>query len=422
MTQREAATVLAMLDPNSPRYDFSVEEESFDIFVAARADLKTYRTKKQRSKAAHNADLIIYPLAEDAAFNGRVVLGPLDASEEAEWVTRSTARLALSDGAFVIDNGPYIAAMSEREREVGESFQCFQAPPGDYLLTIYAMLSSVNGADRLPLAATEGFLSYWNQSRPGKRVPAWLVEMAEDNDEEIPDDTPVLELNPERLIDFVFQLTPLSEEQRCNELRADGSLTWEARRPEECPRGIQSTTLAKYRKSKRKRLLEKARETENQAQAERQAHEAEMEALKQERTAVYKRLAPVAEAFRSKNWDGIRDRLTEGIREQFLPFVTRQMERLSREGKQLDPINPLVEGVFPTRDTHLESWQLEDEFTPPSLLDREAVQHADHYLDIIWNFRDPKNNDVFDQSHRIMVVLLVVVQGDTEKIAGVTIE
>lgn len=415
--------MLITVEPAAPRFDFSIENESADIFLAAWPLSQNIRTKKQRQKAIEAGQLLNIPLAEGAAFNGRVVLGDLDEVESSHWIARCDAVLDLPTGQLVVDNGPYICTKKVRAHEVGESFQLFTVEPGaTYHITVYALLNSVSGSDLLRLDPSDGYLSYCLTSWPNQPVPDWVVDMADDNDEEIPDDLTLRETNADRLIDFLIQLQPAGEETPISPRREDGSLAWKVRKPGQFPRGILSSQLAAYRTQKAKALAAISQQQWQEKKKADEQYTAAKQDTKQTREYIIQKFAAAGEAFRERKFDEFTSHLTEGIRDEFPAFIEEQLSKLASEGKQVDPLNPLFASPNPTREAVLDLWQLRDEFNPVPLLDIDAANQSDHCFDLIWNYRDPQNQDIFDFSHKVSVTLLVVCRGENAEIAGIQIE
>lgn len=407
------------LDVQNSRSDFVLDYETTDLFVAATADLKVRKSKASWTKAAKTGEIVRFPLAEEAEVVGRVVFGELSEGEDCQWVSESVAELDLKDGEFVIDASPFLSSDQFRQPEVHAGYQLFSVPAGRYRLRILTYLNSVNGSDRLRLISDDGYWAYFEATRRGTGAPEWVVDLAEDNDEDIPEDL-VIDAMPERtLVDFVFQLTPANHSDTFSELRKDGSLDWHSRKPSAFPMGIRTHSIDDYLQQK-KTLLEPLERAEwERSEREDAVHQTAQEAKKSEEENVASAFAEEVEWFREKQFDKLLPRVTPGLAEGFVDYCETQMQSFRDAGHQVDPLNALTDHGQKTRPAELELWESDSEFDPPILVDFEAAEPCEHRLELIWMFRDPEVTDIFDQTHKVTAELLLVETAHGWKIAGI---
>ncbi len=178
----------------------------------------------------------------DCAFDSAiVVVGDLTEQEESEWIGRIRSKLNVPDGKLLILCGGGEADFT-RGAMTGKGvngytsyFTTIDVPPGNYLLEVYAYVSSMTVdfyfEDDEPLE------EWWQRTRPGQQWPEWLrVFKAERAIGELSD----------RLVSCLLRLSPLTTEPPLPKL--DDELGWcmefDFRRPERCPLGIpRSATL-----------------------------------------------------------------------------------------------------------------------------------------------------------------------------------
>lgn len=108
-------------------------------------------------------------------------------AEAAEWVGRIQWRINTNDGKILISGGfdPDCLADWQDEGET-EYVKQITVPPGDYQVSFYTYLHSMNGAvwlsDRLENPPFPKLLPWFQQDYPGEPLPTWAVTLLEDED------------------------------------------------------------------------------------------------------------------------------------------------------------------------------------------------------------------------------------------------
>jgi len=109
--------------------------------------------------------------------------------EAAEWVGRIQWRIKTRDGNILISSGfdPDSLAEWQGEGETGYVKQ-ITVPPGDYQVSFYTYLHSMNGTVWLnyrsyrPEKPFPKLLSWFQQDYPDEPLPTWVVTQLEDDD------------------------------------------------------------------------------------------------------------------------------------------------------------------------------------------------------------------------------------------------
>ncbi|MCI0490873.1 MAG: hypothetical protein L0229_30135 [Blastocatellia bacterium] len=184
--------------------------------------------------------LIFFP-GDCALDRAIIVIGDLSEQEEAEWLGRISSKLSIPCGKLLIfcgggDEGDIEGAISGEGLDgYDEYFASVSVPPREYLVEIYAYVSSMNVdfyfEDDEPLE------EWFHRTRPGLEMPLWLKYFNQGR--------AIGELGDE-LVSYIIRLAPLVTEPPVPRLVEE--IGWcgefEFRRPELCPLGIpRSTTL-----------------------------------------------------------------------------------------------------------------------------------------------------------------------------------
>ncbi len=184
-------------------------------------------------------------LYQDDGYTVRFVTGQLTEQEASEWTSRVVGKLSVPSGTLVL-SGICTPDLDDELEEFpaftssGSSYELgvkIAVPPGDYQATIlgYPPNDLSGGWMRIedpdlfregsmgdPGEDDESAVAYFERTRPGEPVPEWVAEGYEEAE----------------FLDFVVQLTPLSEDLPAPAREEDGCLDWEFRKPEICPLGI----------------------------------------------------------------------------------------------------------------------------------------------------------------------------------------
>ncbi len=103
----------------------------------------------------------------------------------------------------------------------------------------------------------------------------------------------------------------------------------------------------------------------------------------------------------------------------FVAYCETQLQVFREHEFDVDPINPLSEHGPRICAAELDLWQLDDDFSPPNLLDLTAAEAASNLLELHWNYRDPSVTDIFNLKHQVSVQLLLAESADGWKITGI---
>jgi hypothetical protein len=168
------------LTAKHPRVDVEIYNESCALFASNAKVRKVFKEADNGSAATSQAverrKLIAVELDQDDGFIVRVVLGKLSSRESSEWIGRASRKLDLSGGKLVVAAGT--AYVSEGLDD--ECYSIVKVPKGEYLVTVYQQLSSVNGFRITHLPDWPGFLPYFRTTRSTSgKPPEWLVNCAE---------------------------------------------------------------------------------------------------------------------------------------------------------------------------------------------------------------------------------------------------
>ncbi|MGH8078342.1 MAG: hypothetical protein ACREPE_13585 [Lysobacter sp.] len=166
------------------------EANGWLITSASRSGLSTATPcrgsgSKQWRAAIADGGFLPVQVTEDNPINIRVVVNDrLVAREEAEWVDRLSWKLAVPDGRLVLAAGSeYVCEGEDDARFVRE----VEIPAGTYRVDVYSYLHGVNGRLGLRHAGVEdaaALREYWEDTRGGDPVPAWLLSELRDADQD----------------------------------------------------------------------------------------------------------------------------------------------------------------------------------------------------------------------------------------------
>lgn len=216
---------------------------------------------EQWRQAIVAGDLLPVSLWHDDPFVVRVVLGDsLKPQENLEWVGKFSWPLRVPDGRLAIVSG--VEFLEETFEELDEwqaDYVCFlDVPPGDYLVTIYAYLNSVNGEaflkEATPNDAKEPIGAFFRRTHPGKEFPIWLQKhcvtypATDPNHVDYWQQAKPLSRETTQYISFLLHLT--SQQIDSDATKREGIpdlddgffwLAFERRKPAYCPQGIEAT-------------------------------------------------------------------------------------------------------------------------------------------------------------------------------------
>lgn len=112
---------------------------------------------------------------------------PLTETEAAEWVGRIQWRINTTDGKILISGGFDPDCLAEwKEQGETEYVKEITLPSGDYQVSFYTYLHSMNGAvwlgDFCQDLSFPKLLSWFQQDYPGEPLPTWVATMIDDED------------------------------------------------------------------------------------------------------------------------------------------------------------------------------------------------------------------------------------------------
>lgn len=176
-----------------------------------------------------------------------IVVGDLTPELEQEWIGKISSRLNIPCGKLLVVCGGGDSADFERAicgDPPDPNFECFQSinvPSGDYLVELYAYVSSMTVDlyfdDHPNFSQEESLIDWFDRTRQGMNLPTWLQCFQKDGF--------MGELS-DRLVSYILRLKPL-DDQELKLPDLDTEITWcsqfEFRKPLFCPLGILRSTI-----------------------------------------------------------------------------------------------------------------------------------------------------------------------------------
>ncbi len=241
------------LNDANPRFDFGVGEDASVITLADAEHRTSICSLTERIAASARGDVVLIPLPEDGGISGRIVIGQLTDDEVDGWVAKATRFLRLDSGQFVVDAGGFLGSEPPPGTTEAGDFLLVGVPPGSYHITVYVMIASSIATDLLRRRKTS-YLDWYRKSSSGTSLPRWVVELAEERDNELEDDR-LDELSEENIDDdasddFVEVLIQLNASNGIAEptsLVKNGGPKWERRLPKAFPHPPLSTSASRLR-------------------------------------------------------------------------------------------------------------------------------------------------------------------------------
>ena len=229
------------LSVEQPRFDFCVGEDA-DYITIADAKWQPERTSLQdRSEAAHQGKLVLLALPEDGGIGGRIVLGELNPEESNGWVAKATRHVEFESGQLVFDAGGFFGNEAASDATAAPDYLVVEIPKGSFRVSAYVYLPS-NFATELLKRRKLSYLDWFRNSHPDSAVPFWLVDLAEERDNDfederldaLPEDDIDIECD-EDFVEILFQLAPVADTDHQSELKKSGQPKWEIRIPQSFP-------------------------------------------------------------------------------------------------------------------------------------------------------------------------------------------
>lgn len=190
-----------------------------------------------------------------------VVAEPLTPAEAAEWVGRTRWRLQVEGDKILVSGGfdpDCLADWQETWQDTGDTeyVKAIEVPAGEYQVTLYSYLHSMNGAvwlsefnKTLPLPK---LLPWFQTDHPDRPLPTWVVSLLADED--LPADcgyssiaaaiqsgSLAIEREPLHWIGYLIHLLPFHPDMEVDTPEAgwfDSRLG--LRIPDRCPLGIET--------------------------------------------------------------------------------------------------------------------------------------------------------------------------------------
>jgi len=206
--------------------------------------------------------VLVLPLAlqnRPAGFTAQVVLGPVSAQQEAEWVGRLAGRLKIPCGCLVI--GEIDELFRDPAQEPREILVAHVAvPPGEYLVEVFALLPGPEAWDLFSSGEGYRFASpgggrgepigtYFRRTRPGVPFPDWLrqhlCEEPDDDPGHVPEWEHARYESPRDYLGHVIRLSPSGETGGDGSRQRGPWLQFKRRKPALCPLGIPLDSASK---------------------------------------------------------------------------------------------------------------------------------------------------------------------------------
>jgi len=403
---------MTALSADNPRLDVEIYNESNALFVSN----TNVREKFEQSddepavllSAIEDRELIAVELDQDDGFITRVVFGDLSAKEKNEWVGRGSRGLKLPDGKLVVAGGASFVS----EDLDDEFYEIIDVPAGEYFVTIFQHLPSVNGSRITRLAGWGGFLPYFRKTRPkNKRLPAWVAELAESEGEDLGD---VGDDDSEELVAFVIQLLPASNRRKESPIEDDSFLATEQRLPAKCPLGIVPVGIEQPDVMSDAELAE-FEAAEQAAQDLRFSDTADLAA----------RFRPVADAIYATRYEEVVSCFVMTLRDRVGSYLAECIEtRCEAAQESGEPLKlPAVKSVWrdgEPADTTLPRWSRLFE-AGNNLYDATTVTPETYLGEIRCEFGDADAYIQGDIDLYLMVDFIVTDTGDGPQLAGVSV-
>ena len=210
------------------RLDVSVYNEATGFVVTSddlagnEPEFRDFSNSNNWNQGLMEGVFVPVELYQDDTFIARIVLDELSPEEQKQSLAEFTWKLQVPSGILVIAAGSeYVLGESGEDFE--DYYRKIPVPPGDYLVTIHTLITSVNAeaclefhgdADSLPLG------QWWRDTRPDEDMPMWLqyglaegyYTDAPEHDEAWSDWDSDYDPETDPLIDFIIQLRPLTGE------------------------------------------------------------------------------------------------------------------------------------------------------------------------------------------------------------------
>lgn len=184
-------------------------------------------------------------LYQDDGYYVRVVEGDLTDEEKSQWTARAAWKLNLESGEMVVsgvcdeDLEDYMEDFPVADDGGDYDLGCFvKISSGVYAVTIYSYPPGDLSGGWMRIESAREFrlcfgkdsgiehekpIDYWNRTRPDEKPPVWVADGYDD----------IAYLN------FLIHLAPVSDDLPVPNFESDGSVSWEYRKPEICPKGIE---------------------------------------------------------------------------------------------------------------------------------------------------------------------------------------
>ena len=401
------------LTEQNPRHDFEIYNESLALIIS-NAGLKEHYedTPQGHLRAIENRDLIAVELDQDDGFIARVVFGNLSSKERSEWIGRSSRRLNLPDGKLVIAGG--VSYISEEMDD--EYYEIIDVPKGEYFVTIYHQLPSVNGLRLTEFSQWEGFVSYFRSTRSKtRRLPDWLAEFAAIAEEDLEaDESEDDDIEP---IAFVIQIKPVGPRQAESKLEKDyGFVSTELRLPKKCPLGIEPVGIERS---------ETIIETEEEFQARMEAERLEQEKRYDDRYELARKFGGVPRFIKVGKFEEIVSYFVPELQADVAAYVENEAKKLHQKAG-IDPGPPWIEAGFnemwrdnePFKQT-IARWKSVNQ-DQGNLLFADAVTEENYQGEVRCEFQDAVLYQQGISKMYVMMDLLVVETAVGPKAAGIS--
>ncbi len=323
---------MTKLTDQNPRLDFEIYNESLALIISNAELRETYvDTPEGHLKAIQDRNLIAIELDQDDGFIARVVLGELSSKEKSEWIGRSSRRLNVPDGKLVIAGG--VSYISEEMDD--EFYEILEIPKGEYFVTVYHQLPSVNGLRLMGHEDWNGFVSYYRDTRSKTRaLPNWLAHFA-DIEGESDGDRELEYHDDDESISFVIQMRTIGPRQTESDLEKEyGFVSTQLRRPKKCPIGIKPVGIEKP-----------ATESDEEHQARLEAQRLEAEKRYEDKYALARKFTGIPRFIKIGKFGEVTSYFVPELQTEVADYVESEAKRLHKKAG-IGPGPPWIENSF----------------------------------------------------------------------------
>lgn len=259
--------------------DLYNDASSFSIYTLGLNGKERQAVSDNLRESTESGLIMRLGLVGDNTFTMRILVDePLSETEETEWVGKIEWMLDVADGKLAIEGG--FASVNFEPEGIQDMIdddvlRVVDVLQGKYRVTVYTMITNINGTECLGVVDDEAIGTYFRRTRPDTVFPDWLKyhmvdwsdedpgyedEWADFDEGEYRDISKKLSTGDYPYIDIIIHLSRLTEEegspQLVDDMFYDHGLFKEAvnpRKPDLCPLGllIDPEIVVQYEKENR---------------------------------------------------------------------------------------------------------------------------------------------------------------------------